>query len=65
MGILPLVVSKEEEFLVHYCPATFDMTFVHNFQDRPEIKDYILSPSEELKEQQDMRLKILSSNYSK
>jgi hypothetical protein len=41
------------------------MTFVHNFQDRPEIKDYILSPSEELKEQQDMRLKILSSNYSK
>jgi thymidine kinase len=65
MGILPLVVSKEEEFLVHYCPATFDMTFTHNFKDKPEIKDYILFPSEELREKQNMRLKILSSNYFK
>jgi thymidine kinase len=65
MGILPLVVSKEEEFLVHYCPATFDMTFVHNFEDRPEIKNYILFPPEELKEKQNMRLKTLTFNYSK
>jgi hypothetical protein len=59
MGILPLVVSKEEEFLVHYCPATFDMTFVYNFKDMPEIRDYILFPSEELEKEQEWRKGML------
>jgi hypothetical protein len=59
MGILPLVVSKEEEFLVHYCPATFDMTFVYNFKDMPEIRDHILFPSEELEKEQEWRKGML------
>jgi hypothetical protein len=60
IGILPLVVSKEKEDIVHYCPARQEHTFVEIFSELPTIRDHILNPSEELEALQARRLNVLS-----
>ncbi len=63
IGLLPLVVSKENSHIVHYAPAMYCHTAVSMLEDFPELLEGILRPSPQKMEKQKEFLHKLSPSY--